>query len=61
MTRAEARRLLRDVRRWGSVWWTAKDARFFFGPLEEAIRTLDVPGKSSGDRVGCNETLSDLT
>jgi tetratricopeptide (TPR) repeat protein len=50
MTKAEARRILRDVRSWGSDWWTAKNARFFFGPLEDAICTLDVPGASPGDR-----------
>lgn len=50
VTKAEARRLLRDVRRAGAVWWTAKDARFFFGPLEDAIRALDVRGASPGDR-----------
>ncbi|HEX5030242.1 MAG TPA: tetratricopeptide repeat protein [Candidatus Eisenbacteria bacterium] len=50
MTRGEARRLLRDVRRGGSVWWTAKDARFFFGPLKDALRTLDQRGASRADR-----------
>jgi tetratricopeptide (TPR) repeat protein len=51
VTKAEARRLLRDVRSAGSDWWTAKDARFFFGPLEDAIRALDVPHASPGDRT----------
>jgi hypothetical protein len=50
VTKTGARRLLRDVRAAGSDWWTAKDARFFFGPLEDAIRAIDVHGASPGDR-----------
>ncbi len=50
MTKTEARRLLREVRESGSDWWTARRSWFVFGPLEDAIRLLDVPSASIVDR-----------